>query len=314
MTDPFAASGVWLKTQLHCHTTNSDGIGAPADLFARYEAAGYDVVAITDHWFITDEASTERTLAIPGAELNAGLPGRPRGMHVTSIGVGELPEDPAVLGAHAFPDPPSAARWIVEHGGVAFVAHPVWSGLDHRTLLDAGGFTGLEVFNAVCEGLNGRGNAGTIWDQVLEAGARTFGVAADDAHHHELDVDRAWTWVRAEERSTAAVVSALREGSFYASAGPRILEAGREDEHVVVRCTPARGVILRTRWETGATVWGEPRPRAFSGEALEVNGDGLITAARLQLEYADLPFVRVIVRDTAGLEAWTNPLELRRSG
>lgn len=309
MTDPFSTDGVWLKTQLHCHTTNSDGVGAPADLFARYEAAGYDVVAITDHWFITDVPSTERTLAIPGAELNAGIPGRPRGMHVTSIGVGELPEDPAVLGAYAFPDPTSAARWIGERGGLAFVAHPVWSGLDRRMLLDAEGFTGIEVFNAVCEGLNGRGNAGTIWDQVLEAGGNLAGIATDDAHHHELDVDLAWTWVRAEERSPAAVLEAVRAGSFYSSAGPRILEARRENGHVIVRCTPARGVILRTRWETGATVWGEPRPRAFSGEPLEVDGDGLITAARLALEHHDLPFHRVIVRDVAGLEAWTNPIE-----
>ena len=314
MTDPFASSGIWLKTQLHCHTTNSDGDGAPADLFARYEAAGYDVVAITDHWFLTDVASTERTIAIPGAELNAALPGRPRGMHVTSIGVAELPEDPAVLGAHAFPDPASAARWIGERGGLAFVAHPVWSGLDHRTVLDAEDFTGIEIFNAVCEGLNGRGNAGTIWDQVLEAGGSTFGIATDDAHNHKLDVDRAWTWVRAEERSPAAVLAALRAGSFYASAGPRILEARRENGHIVVRCTPARAAILRTRWEAGATVWGEPRPRAFSGEALEVDGDGLITAARLEWEHADLPFLRVIVRDAAGLEAWTNPLEAFQSG
>jgi hypothetical protein len=308
MTDPFTTAGVWLKTQLHCHTTNSDGDGTPAELFARYEAAGYDVVAITDHWFSTEVASTERTLAIPGAELNAALPGRPRGMHVTSIGVKELPDDLVVLGAFAFPDPASAARWIGEHGGLAFVAHPVWSGLDHRTLLGDQGFTGIEVFNAVCEGLNGRGNAGTIWDQFLEAGGSTFGIATDDAHDHDLDVDRAWTWVRAEERSLAAVLAALRAGSFYASAGPRILEARKEDGHVVVRCTPARGVILRTRWETGATVWGEPRPRAFSGEALEVDGDGLITAARLEPEHPDLPFLRVIVRDPAGLEAWTNPL------
>jgi hypothetical protein len=308
LTDPFRAAGVWLKTQLHCHSTNSDGKGAPADLFARYEAAGYDAVAITDHWYLTEVPSTDRTLAIPGAELNAALPGRPRGMHVTSIGVAELPDDPAVRAAFAFPDPGSASRWIHDRGGLAFIAHPVWSGLDHRTVLDANGFAGIEAYNAVCEGLNGRGNAGTIWDQVLEAGAAPIGIATDDAHHHELDVDLAWTWVRAEERSAAAILAALRSGSCYGSSGPRIYEATVEEGGVLVRCTPARGVILRTRWEEGATVWGEPRPRGFSGEALEVDSDGMITAAMLRPEEPDLPFLRVIVRDADGLEAWTNPL------
>jgi hypothetical protein len=308
VTDPFRDGGVWLKTQLHCHSTNSDGQGEPGDLFARYEAAGYDAVAITDHWYLTEVPSTDRTLAIPGAELNAALPGRPRGMHVTSIGVPELPDDPGVRAAYAFPDPDAASRWITERGGLAFIAHPVWSGLDHRTVLAANGFAGIEAYNAVCDGLNGRGSAGTIWDLVLEAGGTPSGIATDDAHHHELDVDLAWTWVHAEERSPAALLDALRSRSFYGSAGPRILHVAREGEDVVVRCTPARGVILRTRWEEGATVWGEPRPRVFSGEALEVDGDGMITAARLHPD-PDLPFLRVIVRDADGLEAFTNPLE-----
>ena len=45
---------------LHAHTTNSDGELAPRALARHYERAGYDVVALTDHWHRSDAPSTDR--------------------------------------------------------------------------------------------------------------------------------------------------------------------------------------------------------------------------------------------------------------
>ncbi len=50
---PFDAPGLWLRCALHAHTTNSDGELAPDLLVRHYEWAGYDVLAITDHWVRT---------------------------------------------------------------------------------------------------------------------------------------------------------------------------------------------------------------------------------------------------------------------
>src|ERR1700693_6589441 len=63
--------GVWLRCALHAHTTNSDGELAPEMLVRHYEWAGYDVLAITDHWVRTEERSTRKLLVIPSTELNA---------------------------------------------------------------------------------------------------------------------------------------------------------------------------------------------------------------------------------------------------
>jgi hypothetical protein len=46
---PWIGSGAWLKADLHCHTTFSDGIRDPADLVAHAKTYGCDVLAITDH-------------------------------------------------------------------------------------------------------------------------------------------------------------------------------------------------------------------------------------------------------------------------
>src|SRR4051812_39240186 len=46
-------SGTWLRCQLHTHTTNSDGELSPDLLVRHFDWAGYDVLAITDHWVRT---------------------------------------------------------------------------------------------------------------------------------------------------------------------------------------------------------------------------------------------------------------------
>jgi len=57
--------GIWLRCALHAHTTNSDGDMPPDKLVQHYERAGYDVLALTDHWVRTVERSTRRLLVIP---------------------------------------------------------------------------------------------------------------------------------------------------------------------------------------------------------------------------------------------------------
>ena len=68
---PFEGDGVWLRCALHAHTTNSDGEMSPDMLVRHYEWAGFDVLAITDHWVRTVERSTRKLLVIPSTELNA---------------------------------------------------------------------------------------------------------------------------------------------------------------------------------------------------------------------------------------------------
>ena len=60
----------------------------PKLLVRHYEWAGYDVLAITDHWVRTDEPSTRKLLVIPSTELNATAGGSPeQDVHVLALGV-----------------------------------------------------------------------------------------------------------------------------------------------------------------------------------------------------------------------------------
>src|SRR3972149_5621442 len=126
MTDPWATDGTWLRSALHAHTTRSDGELAPRRLGRHCERAGCDVLAVTDHWRITDAASSERLLVIPSVELSCILPGARDG-HVLAFGVAAGEPELREL-AHDHADLETTADWIEEHGGVAHLAHPYWTG------------------------------------------------------------------------------------------------------------------------------------------------------------------------------------------
>jgi hypothetical protein len=302
MTSPFGSSGAWLRCALHAHTTNSDGELSPPELVRHYEDAGFDVLAITDHWVRTVEPSTERLLVLAGTELDASLGEPGREAHVLGLGVAANPEPPA----NGYPSLGDTVAWIEAAGGVPYLAHPYWSGLRREEFESCDGLVGLEVYNAGCELEVGRGLSGVHWDDVLERGRPWLAIAADDSHHPGDDSGLAWTWVRAAERSCDAILAALRDGAFYSSTGPAIEELSVSNGVVEVRTSPAQSVRLLTGRTRGASVNAGRSAYTYRGEILDRDGDGAIVAARLHAP-RQAPYARLEVADGTG-KAWTNPL------
>jgi len=297
---PFEGEGVWLRCALHAHTTNSDGELPPDMLVRHYEWAGYDVLAITDHWVRTVEPSTRKLLVIPSTELNA-VAAR-HDAHVLALGVEADPEPP-----DEFAPLDEVVAWIQQNHGVPYLAHTYWSGLRTSDWEACDGLFGIEVWNTGCELEIGRGNSSLHWDEALEAGRALFALATDDSHHPGYDSGFAWTMVRAAERSQAAVLDALRSGRFYGSTGPEIHHVEHDETSVVVRCSPAQSVTLVSSRHRGARAnagrLGYPNASTILGR----DSAGLITACRLEKPPL-APFGRIEVCDPQGRKAWTNPL------
>jgi hypothetical protein len=301
-TNPFAATGTWLRCALHAHTTRSDGELSPEDLVSHYERAGFDVLAITDHWVRTEARSTDRLLVVPSSELSYLLPGEADG-HLLAFGI----DDDPLEFVRTRPDLAAAAAWVGEHGGVAYLAHPYWTGAPASGLSLCEGVAGLEVYNAGCELEVGRGLSTVHWDDLLERGGRYFGIAADDSHHASFDSNFAWVWARVPERSQAAVLGALASGCFYSSTGPLVHDLRVEDGSVEVRCSPCRRVTLCTGPRRGSSVSAGRFGYRYAGEILSEAGDVEITHARLERP-AGSRYVRLELVDSYGRKAWTNPL------
>jgi hypothetical protein len=301
LVDPFLAPGVWLRAALHAHTTNSDGELPPWALAAHYAAAGYDVLATTDHWIRTEipEQEARGLVVVPSVELNARLPHQRDG-HLLSYRVDRVPDE-----LMPFASLEEGVRFVEEAGGVPFLAHPYWTGADFEAL-DVDGLRGIEVWNGGCDREIARGGSESHWDDALERGRLLCGVAADDSHHPGHDSDLAWTWIRATERSPQAVLEALRTGAFYGSAGPSILAAVVDDEAVEVVSSPCRSVTLCQGVQRGSSAQAGRLGYRYGARVLETAVDGGLI--RVRLERRDGPFGRVQVEDANGRRAWTNPL------
>jgi hypothetical protein len=301
--DVFAAGGEWLRCALHAHTTRSDGELAPEALAAHYARAGYDVLAITDHWRRTD-ASADGMLVIASAEVNCLLPDERDG-HVLAFGIDA---EPAELGRE-YAGLERTAGWIEEHGGIAYLAHPYWTGAVPGGVDLPPNVYGLEVYNAGCELETGRGLSSVHWDELLDAGERCLAIATDDSHHPGFDSDLAWAWVRAEERTQEGVLEALRTGAFYSSTGPLVHGVDRDGDAVEVRCSPCRSALLLAGKSKGSAAHAGRLAYCHRGRVVDHDDSGAITRARLEIP-PGARYVRVEVADVAGRKAWTNPLWL----
>ena len=316
--NPFDVDGVWLKSAFHTHTARSDGELDPAPHVRHHEWMGFDVVAITDHWTLTHEPSTNHILVITGAELAADpYGGALADSEILAIGISDIPQDPGgdrakwgPIDAYTyktFPDLSAAARCIADQGGVSFIAHPYWSGMPLETLMAVEGAHGIELFNSSAQRENARGDSSYVWDLCLDRGKRFWAFGTDDCHYPGFDIGDAWTMVRAAERSEAAVLEALRQGHAYASAGPQIRDISVDGTELEVRCSPARAVVRASRYETGWSVMAGGRNRMEEARVLERDDRGLIVRARFSPSI-ELPHRRVVIEDEAGRKAWSNPI------
>jgi hypothetical protein len=303
VVDPFTAEGEWVRCALHAHTTESDGELSPALLAAHYHRAGFDVLAITDHWKIAD-ADTPPLIVVPSVELNCVLPGARDG-HVLALGVVADPDELREL-AGGYPDLDETGEWIVSRGGVGYLAHPYWTGVTPGTLELPASVTGIEVYNAGCQLEVGRGLSTVHWDELLDAGRLCPAIATDDSHHPGFDSGFAWTWLRVAERSRDAVLAALRDGALYASSGPAVHDVRREGDTVAVACSPCRSVTLVASKTTGAAVHAGRLGYRYKGDVVAQSDDGLVVAATLTIP-PGASYARVEVTDTAGRSAWTGP-------
>ena len=81
-----------LKVNLHMHTTLSDGSKTPEEAAEIYKKAGYDVVAITDHWIHRDSGEIGGLRILSGAEYNIGGGDASTGVyHILGIGCSKKP-------------------------------------------------------------------------------------------------------------------------------------------------------------------------------------------------------------------------------
>ncbi len=278
---------------------------APEEVCRRYRAAGYDFLALTDHFIgaygypIADTVPyrTNQFTTLLGAEVHAGAMANGELWHILAVG---LPPDFAPPHAPGFvpvadqesgPDLAARARAA---GAFVAVAHPHWSGLSEADALLLSAAHAVEAYNHGCAVGCDRGEGFHTLDLLLSAGRDVSLIATDDAHFSEPDHFGGWVMVKAEANEPDALLAALKAGAYYSSQGPDLRSVRVVDGQVEVACSPAARVMLQGHGSAAAVVHGTAMTEAtLSLDAL--NGS---------------PWVRVTVADAAGRRAWANPIRL----
>lgn len=281
-----------LKINLHLHTTCSDGNASPEEAARFYREAGYDAIALTDHWVPGKEQTLSGLPILSGCEYDVGSdPSTDPIFHI--IGIGFTTEPAIERGMR----PNAMIHAIHAAGGYAILAHPEWSLETVEQIMAEDGASmadGAEIYNTVSDfGMSYRADSSAILDRVAIAG-RAFPLhAADDTHYYTGDQCRSYLMVQTDEPTREKILSALREGQFYATQGPEI-HAWIEGDRVFVRTSPVKRINFHTSlaWCEGAVARGYG-----------------ITEASFALP-SNAVFVRVSAQDEDGRQAWTSFLPI----
>jgi hypothetical protein len=278
-----------LKINLHTHTSLSDGHKTPEEVCRIYRNAGYDAIALTDHWKVGPESTFEGMTVLSGVEYNTpGCNCSKNLFHILGIGMAAAPKElTRQCTAQGIID---AIRAV---DGLVVLAHPAWSLNTPEMILPLEGVEATEIFNTISGvHMSRRADSSLIVDMLACRGRIYPLLAADDTHYYDSDGPVSWIMAEADDNSQEAILSAVREGRFYATQGPE-LHILREDDHIVVQSSPCREIVVHSNMG-----WA---PRVFIGDG--------ICEARYKIYDAD-KFVRAEAVDAYGRRAWTNILPL----
>ena len=288
-----------LKVGLHTHTTVSDGHKTPEEVAAIYKNAGYDAIALTDHWVYGAGGEIGGLTILSGCEYNVGGVDEWTGVHETYhiVGIG-MTRDPAVPEEYVRNQDGrirdrvrDIVRLIREAGGLAVLAHPAWSLNTSEQILGCGDFDATEIYNSVSDwGMSDRPYSGIIVDQIASYGMFLPLLATDDTHYYNGDECRGWVAVEADAVEELGLVEALRQGRFYATQGPEVHLERISPTAVRLTCSPAVKIAFLSNsvWSAGRMVRGEK-----------------ITEATYEFKRHEI-YVRAEVTDACGRVGYSN--------
>jgi hypothetical protein len=298
--------GRWYKGNLHTHTTNSDGDSTPHDVATWYREHGYQFLVLTDHNVFTDptglnsiHAAKDRFVLIPGEEVTDTY--LQKQIHINAFNLNKelLPRH----GASVAETIQNNVSLIREAKALPSLNHPNfhWS-VTAEDMLKVNGLTMFEVYNGhpTVNNVGGGGERSMdeLWDVLLTANKRTWGIAVDDAHVFKRigqefsNPGRGWVCVRSRSLAKDSITAALEAGDFYASNGVNLRDVKITPSEYRIEIEAAKHEKFTTRF-IGA-----------DGKVLASTYDTIPTY-RFQ---GNEKYVRARVDSSFGHSAWTQPV------
>ena len=302
-TSFFTSAGKFYRGNLHTHSTQSDGVLDPEEVCRRYQAEGYDFIALTDHFIglfnypITETTAcrNEGFTTILAAELHTGAMQNGQLWHLLAAGLPcdfSPPDAPDFKPVKGSESAASIAQRARDAGAFVAIAHPHWSRMTEADARSITAAHAVEIYTHGCAVDNDRGESLMVLDYLLNQGRHLNLIATDDSHFRNPDHFGGWVMVKATKNTPEALLEALKAGQFFSSQGPEIRDIRLSKGAIEVDCTASVTIVVQGRGSATATLHGVS-----------------MTTGRLPLDrLADTPWLRVTVIDRAGKRAWSNPV------
>lgn len=283
------------KIGLHHHTTLSDGNYTPKQTAELYKNAGYDAIAITDHWVFSPKQTIDGFPIFSGCEYNIGSWNTYDGVwHIIAL---FMKEEPKIT-------PEDSPQMIIDAihsvGGLAVLGHPAWSLNTPAMIKELHGFDATEIYNTVSgKGLSRRPDSSLIVDMISSDGILLPLLATDDSHYYGAngwhDECCSFIMVDCDSLDQSSVKEAIKAKRFYASTGPEI-HIKMVGDTAVVDSSPVSEIVFMSNFSISPN-------RAFAKDG--------ITHAEYK-PYPEETFIRAFVTDKDGRQAWTNCIDLKK--
>jgi hypothetical protein len=139
--------------------------------------------------------------------------------------------------------PQKAIDWIHADAGAAFLAAPLPPTLDFKSIRALRGLDGIQIFNArLARTQPSLADATVLWDQLLTAGDRLWGLVGDDTLDSSGPLSTLGATsvdVQVPALTPVLVEAALKEGAFVDSTGVRVLGVADDNDIITVVTTDA---------------------------------------------------------------------------
>ena len=116
--------------------------------------------------------------------------------------------------------------------------------------------------------------------------------ATDDAHFRTNDFFGGWVEVKSKSNEPDHLLKSLKEGNYYSSQGPKIIDLSITRDKLEVETSPVASVILV----------------GYGSASIAKHGNEMKKTVINFPKGAKSPWVRAIVIDQNGKKAWTNPI------
>ena len=300
----------WLRGNLHCHSTRSDGDSLPEVVARAYRDGGFDFVSITDHNHRTAAEHCGNIghtfIVLPGCEYS--FKHGTVNTHVNGIGVSESLRPPGRTCMNVADALQAGVDQALAQNAFTFINHPNWLwSFGAEVIGQVRHAHAFELWNGgwTCNSLGDATHPSSeaMWDTLLSAGQKIFAVATDDCHRftqsrqpqHDPPFS-GWVVVDAAERNAESILSALKSGHFCATNGLQPVTCVLDRQETILEVVHPSG-----------------EPVGFRLEAYGRGGQLLSATTSPTLRYTprgDEGYVRLKATCSTGQYLWTQPLFL----